>query len=136
MKFLRVRVIMILTFFILSGFLTGCNKLSSSDQAIKINTEYKAVFLDNGQAFFGQIEEMGPSFVVLKDIYYVQSQVLQEGDKKEVKNTLIKRGNEWHAPDLMYINRQHILVIEPVKPDSRVDQLIKAAKTQKPEGKS
>ncbi len=123
-------ILLLISLFIFSG----CNKLT--DQKVKINTDYKAIFLDNGQVFFGQLEEMGPSFVVLKDIFYVQNQIVQEGDKKEVRNILIKRGNEWHAPDLMYINKQHILVIEPVKPDSRVDQLIKAAKAQKPEGKS
>jgi hypothetical protein len=136
MKFFQIRVIVFLMVLVLSGVLCGCNKMSSPDQPVKINTEYKAIFLNNGQAFFGQVEEIGSSFIVLKDIYYVQSQVIQEGDKKDVKNTLIKRGNEWHSPDLMYINRQHVLVIEPVKPDSRVDQLIKASKTQKPESKS
>jgi len=108
----------------------GCSK---SEQQIKIDTEYKAVFLDNGQVFFGKIEEVGPTYVMLKDVFYVQSQVIQqEKDKKEVKSILIKRGNEWHGPDLMYVTTRHIVVIEPVSPNSRVAQLIKEAKAQKP----
>jgi hypothetical protein len=107
----------------------GCSK---SDQKIKIDTEYKAVFLDNGQVFFGKLEEQGPSYVLLSDVFYVQSQVIQqEKDKKEVRNILIKRGSEWHAPDLMYVTTRHIVVIEPVSPNSRVAQLIKEAKAQK-----
>jgi hypothetical protein len=109
---------------------SGCGK---SDQKIKIDTEYKAVFLDNGQVFFGRIEEVGPSYLMLKDVFYVQSQVIQqEKDKKEVRSILIKRGSEWHAPDLMYITTRHVVVIEPVGPNSRVAQLIKDAKAQKP----
>ena len=110
-------------------FVQGCRK---SEQQIKIYTEYKAIFLDNGQVFFGKLEEQGPSYFLLSDVFYVQSQVVQqEKDKKEVRNILIKRGNEWHGPDLMYINTRHIVVIEPVSPDSRVAQLIKEAKAQK-----
>jgi hypothetical protein len=128
-RFTQVRGIMVVMV-VLFVFI-GCSK-SGHDQQIKIDTEYKAVFLDNGQIFFGKIEEVGPSYVLLKDIFYVQSQVVQQDkDKREVRNILIKRGNEWHGPDLMYITKQHVVVIEPVAPNSRVAQLIKEAKAQK-----
>lgn len=129
----QLRLTRIVCFMIISVFLFlvfGCAK---SDQKIKIDTEYKAVFLDNGQVFFGKIEETGPSYLMLKDVFYVQSQVVQEDkDKREVKNILVKRGSEWHGPDLMYITTRHVVVIEPVSPNSRVAQLIKEAKAQKP----
>ena len=122
-----IHLILILT---LMFFVHGCGK---SDQKIKIDTEYKAVFLDNGQVFFGKIEEIGPSYLMLKDVFYVQSEVVQQDkDKKEVRNILVKRGSEWHGPDLMYITTRHVVVIEPVSPSSRVAQLIKEAKAQKP----
>ena len=133
MRNLQVRLKQIacfMTILVLLFVFSGCAK---SDQKIKIDTEYKAVFLDNGQIFFGRLEEVGPSYIMLKDIFYVQSQVIQqEKDKKEVRNILIKRGNEWHGPDLMYVTTRHIVVIEPVSPTSRVAQLIKEAKAQKP----
>ena len=106
----------------------GCGK---SGQKINIDTEYKAVFIDNGQVYFGRIEEAGPFYLVLKDVFYVQSQVIErEKDKKEVTNILIKRGNEWHGPNRMYVNSNHIIFIEPVLPSSRVGELIKEAKTK------
>jgi len=133
MRNLQVRLKQIacfMTILVLLFLVFGCAK---SDQKIKIDTEYKAIFLDNGQVFFGRLEEVGPSYIMLKDIFYVQSQVIQqEKDKKEVRNILIKRGNEWHGPDLMYVTTRHIVVIEPVSPTSRVAQLIKEAKAQKP----
>ena len=39
-----------LTILILLLFVYGCSK---SDQKIRIDTEYKTVFLDNGQVFLG-----------------------------------------------------------------------------------
>jgi hypothetical protein len=92
-------------------------------------TEYQAVFMDNGQVFFGKIENAGGNTPLLRDVYYIGRQTSPDG--KEVKNILIKRGNEWHAPDYMYINRQHIVIIEPVSASSRVAALIKDAREQK-----
>ena len=123
------RIACFMTILVLLFLVFGCAK---SDQKIKIDTEYKAIFLDNGQVFFGRLEEVGPSYIMLKDIFYVQSQVIQqEKDKKEVRNILIKRGNEWHGPDLMYVTTRHIVVIEPVSPTSRVAQLIKEGSAKK-----
>lgn len=94
------------------------------------SSEYQAVFLDNGQVFFGKVENAGSPYVRIVDAFYVQRQ--QSPDGKEVRNVLIKRGSEWHGPDMMYINNQHIVAIEPVNPNSRVAQLMKEAKTQAP----
>ena len=93
-------------------------------------TEYQAVYLDNGQVFFGKISETAGPFPILRDAFFVQSQVDRE--KKETKNLLIRRGAEGHGPDFMRLNAQHIVVIEPVAPDSRVAQLIREAKAPRP----
>jgi hypothetical protein len=98
-------------------------------EKISLSTEYQAVFLDNGQAFFGKLENADSEYPLLKDVFYIQR--LVNKDTNEVKNTLIKRGSEWHAPDQMYINAKHIVLIEPVNPKSKVAELITEAKTQK-----
>src|SRR5208337_1886790 len=49
------------------------------------------------------------------------------------RNILVKRGNEWHGPEYMYVNASHIVVMEPVSPTSRMAQLIKEAKTAQPQ---
>ena len=97
----------------------------------KFTVEYQAVFVDNGQVFFGKMERAGSPYPLLRDVYYIGRQASPDG--KEVKNILIKRGNEWHAPDYMYINASHIVLIEPVSANSRVAQLIKEAKNQQPQ---
>jgi hypothetical protein len=101
--------------------LAGCG---GSD--LKFPTEYQAVFLDNGQVFFGKVSDPGSPYLTLREVYYVQT--LVEKDQKKTANVLVKRGSEWHNPDFMRINGKHVVVIEPVGPDSRVAQLIKEAK--------
>jgi hypothetical protein len=112
----------ILVFPILVTPLQGCDRFKSPE----IKSEYQAVLLDNGQAFIGRLEGAGRPYPVLHEVYYVQSKADQ--DTKQVSNVLIKRGKEWHGPDAMYINAQHIVFIEPVVPDSRVAQLISEMK--------
>lgn len=122
--FKKVRIFLFI--FIALTYVSGC----SEKPKIQLATEYQAVFLDNNQAFFGKMENPSSEYVLLKDIFYIQQQVNQE--TKEVKNILIKRGSEWHGPDRMYINKGHIVIIEPVSPDSQVAKLIKEAEEKKP----
>lgn len=107
------------------GLLSGCGDID-----LKFPTEYQAVFLDNGQVFFGKLDDAWSPFLMLRDVFFVQQKA--DSEKKEVKNLLVKRGGEWHTPDFMRINIQHVVLIEPVSPDSRVAQLIKEAKAVKP----
>ncbi len=107
-----------------------CGGCGFSDKKPKFDSEYQAVFLSNGQVFFGKIENAGGTYPLLKDVYYVQTKV--DGETRQPTSILIKRGSEWHGPDLMYINSRQIVVIEPVAANSRVAQLIAEAKTQKP----
>lgn len=94
----------------------------TSAPATKFSTEYQAVLLTGGQAFYGRLEGFGTQHPVLTEIYYVQSQV--NPDTKAVSNILIQRGKEWHAPDRMYLNPDHIILVEPVGTSSQVAKLI------------
>lgn len=88
----------------------------------ELSTPYHAVALANSQVFFGRVEGLGNDYVVLRDVFYIQGRINSE--TKQQVNILVKRGGEWHAPDRMILNRQHVLLIEPVKADSQVDKLI------------
>jgi hypothetical protein len=105
-------------------FIFGCDK----PQSLNFTTDYQVVVLDNGNAYFGKLSIPGKSFMLLKDVYYIQTQINQE--TKAQTNTLIKRGKELHAPESMYINTRHIIMIEPVSPDSQVAKLIKEEKAK------
>jgi hypothetical protein len=101
---------------------------SRGASTVKFDTTYQAVLLDNNQVYYGKVQGLGTPFPVLTDVYYVQQQVNQQ--TKEVKNVLIRRGTEWHSPDRMVINARHIILVEPVSPNSKVAQLIADSKTQ------
>ena len=129
------RLSYILTILTLISTAWGCSSgapsfaTTGSDAAPKAGSEYQAVFLDNGQAYFGKLEKADSKYTLLKDVYYIQSQ--QDPATREVNIVLTKRGSELHGPDMMYINHSHILIIESVTPGSKVGQLIKEAQAKK-----
>lgn len=86
-------------------------------------TEYHVVVLANGQAFFGRISNLGSDYPTLENVFYIQPHLVNP-ETKQVANVLVKRGQEWHAPDRMILNRQTVMFIEPVKADSQVAKLI------------
>lgn len=91
-------------------------------QGPELPTPYQAVALMNGQMFYGRMEQTGGDYVTLRDVFYIQGR--QNPETKAVTSVLIKRGGEAHSPGHMLINRQHVLLIEPVKTDSQIAKLI------------
>ncbi|NGZ88588.1 hypothetical protein [Duganella aceris] len=91
-------------------------------KAPRLDTPYQAVALMNGQMFFGKMEEGGSDYVTLRDVFYIQGR--QNPETRAVTSVLVKRGGEAHNPDRMQINRQQVLLIEPVKTDSQIAKLI------------
>lgn len=100
-------------------------------------SKYQAVFLSNGQVYFGDLTNPEKGYAHMENIYYLQvTPVLQTqgtgepgaqaANQQQQQLSLVKLGNELHGPvDEMYINRDHILFIEDLKEDGRVVQAIK-----------
>lgn len=123
----RVNLVMVLAVCAIAALLGIIAAILASHRsgAPALTTPYQAVLLSNGSAYFGRLEGLGSDFPVLRDVFYVQSQ--QNPETKQVTNTLVKRGKEWHSPDRMILNRSMIVLVEPVDPSSRVAQLIAQA---------
>jgi hypothetical protein len=97
------------------------------------NRAYQAVFLSNGQVYFGKLYKERSQYPVLRDIFYLQitqaPQPIRPGEVPPQAINVVKLGSELHNPtDEMRINRDHILFIEDLKPDSRVVQAIEQFK--------
>jgi hypothetical protein len=107
----------------------GCDKQGGTKENLTFTTEYQCVLMNSGQIFFGKMEKAGSAYPVLKNVYYVHQQM--DPETKQMKQALIKRSMEVHAPDRMYINTNSIAFIEPVSPNSKVAMLIKQAESQK-----
>ena len=103
----------------------------TADSAIKPK-QFQAVFLTNGQVYFGKVAKVDSSYVKLSNIYYLQvQQQVQPEDKSKTSNeqpqvSLAKLGGELHGPeDVMYISRSQVLFWENLKDDGKVAKAIK-----------
>jgi hypothetical protein len=100
---------------------------------------YQAVFLTNGQVYFGKMTNSNGDYPMLTDIYYLQvvqqpplqgtPQAGQAAAAPQQQISLVKLGNELHGPvDEMHISKGQILFYEDMKTDSQVVKAIQAYK--------
>ena len=112
----------------------GQNKTSIGETLFNTNKSsgWQAVFLTNGQVYFGKLAKSSGQFVTLRTIYYLQlptsptpgtEALVTPNTQSQI--SLVKFGNELHGPtDEMRINRDHILFIEEMKSDAKVVRAI------------
>jgi hypothetical protein len=113
-----------------SWWLFGRN--TAFNENTNINTdEYQAVFLTNGQVYFGKLADLNNKYVTIHDVYYLQVQQnssLQGASNSASPNSqvsLVKLGNELHGPqDKMYVANGQMLFWENLKNSSKVVQAI------------
>ncbi len=111
-------------------------KKSSNAPVVSKVSDYQAVFLTNGQVYFGKLSDADKDYIKLADIYYLQ--VVQpplQGQQQPGQATpqqqisLVKLGQELHGPsDEMHINRTQVLFYEDLKTDGKVVQAIQQYK--------
>jgi hypothetical protein len=94
---------------------------------------YQAVFMNNGQVYFGHLSRQNHQYPVLRDVFYLQvtqpPQPIRTGEATPTNINLVKLGGELHGPtDEMRINRDAVLFIEDLKPDSGVVSAINQLK--------
>ena len=84
-----------------------------------------AVLFQDGQAYFGHLDDSGESgTLVLRDVYYFRD---AQGGRTGLPVGLVVRGEEAHEPaDGMRINRDRVLALERVRPESAVAKAIDA----------
>lgn len=85
---------------------------------------YQAVFLANGQTYFGRyLDRLGP-YVKVENAFYIATQpTAEEGQTPESR--LIRRGSELHQPlPYVLIPKTAILFVEDLRADSQVAQFM------------
>ncbi len=89
----------------------------------ELKDKWQAVFLDDGQVYFGRLENYNRSYVSLKNVYYLK--VASDLQTSSSNLNLIRLGGEAHGPEgEMFINKQKISFIENLKNDSTVVRAI------------
>lgn len=92
----------------------------------------QAVFLTNGQVYFGDIAAIDPMSLTLTNVFYLQEQQELQASEEAAPSegaptfSLAKLGKtELHGPeDVMVINFEHVLFWENLKSDSQVVKAI------------
>ncbi|RJQ14831.1 hypothetical protein C4553_00015 [Candidatus Parcubacteria bacterium] len=89
----------------------------------------QAVFLTNGQVYFGTMQVVNRNYIKLASVYYLQVQQPVELQSQEITNqpniNIVKLGGEIHGPeDAMFIPQDRILFWENLREDSNIVKLI------------
>ncbi len=100
-------------------------------------SKLQAVFLNTGQVYFGNVKKMNDKYVVLTNIYYLQT---SNGSSSTTSNantnvSLVKLGCELHEPyDQMVINRSQVTFWENLQDGGQVAKAVKTFEQQNPNG--
>jgi len=102
-------------------------------------SKYQAVFLNNGQVYFGNIESLNNSYVRMTNIFYLTQGSNSSSSSSSSSNgnySLVKLGcQQIHDPlDEMVINRSQVTFWENLNPSGKVVSSIKQFNQQNPNG--
>ena len=126
-KFMRAEVFTVLlgVALLLVAVALYAGLANPGSESKEINSkEYQAVFLSNGQVYFGKITDLNNKYLVLKSVFYIENNT-SSSDATQTQNsnyTLRKLGTtELHAPqDKMVVNRDTVTFWENLKDSSQV----------------
>ena len=100
--------------------------------------QLQAVFLNTGQVYFGNVKSLNSKYVVLSNIYYLQTSSTGTQSTTAQANTnvsLVKLGCELHEPfDQMVINRDQVTFWENLQDGGQVAKAVKTFEQQNPNG--
>ncbi len=99
-------------------------------QLLKYRDSYQAVFLNNGQVYFGNITEVTNKYIILKDPYSIklqQTQADEEGSTTQSEVKLLSIEDEFYKPaGYMLIEKSGILFIEELQDSSQIIGIIES----------
>ena len=104
----------------------GCSSGSKSEgYPVVFWTPYQLVLLSNNAVYFGKLEGWGTTTPVLSDVFYISTTT--DPVTRQPQSKLMRRRQEAHAPDKMYLNPGQVVFVEPITPGSTVAKLIDEA---------
>ena len=100
------------------------------------SSRYQAVFLSNGQIYFGKLSSFNEESFKITSVYYPQAQTTGEDAAADVQSeqsniSLFRITDGVHGPDdEMIVMKNQILYYENLQANSKVTQLIEQNKAQ------
>ena len=120
-------------------FVATGNNIKSEDKYVYTN-KLQAVFLNTGQVYFGNITELNTRYVVLTNIYYLQTSNSSGTSATTTSSantsvSLVKLGCELHQPyDQMVINRTQVTFWENLEDTGQVAKAVATFQKENPNG--
>lgn len=110
--------------------------LSSFQSSVASRSKLQAIFLSNGQVYFGHLAPHGMNTYVLRNAYYLRSTRIpvsgaEEGKEPQfqTQNELVKTTRDVHGPENdMFIPREQILFWQNLRSDSDVVRTITSSR--------
>ena len=119
---------LILTLLLVSIVLLVSFTKPTSESGYVNTSKLQAIFLNTGQVYFGNVQTINPAYLVLTNIFYLQSNSSSSTSTTTSSNSnisLVKLGCELHAPyDQMVINMTSVTFWENLKPTGQVAQAV------------
>lgn len=102
------------------------------------SSKLQAVFLNTGQVYFGNIQAMNKDYLVLTNVYYLQSSSNSGSSSSNSSNqniSLVKLGCELHMPyDRMVVNTAQVTFWENLQTGGQVAKAVATFQQQNPNG--
>lgn len=139
-KWLRIAfVILFASVAVMALSLSGLFYASKNPEANLVNSkEEQAVFLTNGQVYFGHITTLNAEYMEVQGIFYLNSTSSSTTSTTTTQPTdlsLVKLGCELHGPeDQMIINGSQVSFWENLKSSGKVSQAITQWNKENPNG--
>jgi len=116
------------------------NKPINEQKYVKTSA-YQAVFLNNGQVYFGKVNSLNTRYIDMKDVFYLTQASAATSATAATTNsdyTLVKLGcQQIHYPtDQMLINRDQVTFWENLNDSGKVVKSINEFKKQNPNGEN
>lgn len=137
---IKKSVFIVVALFVLALIDAQYGVFSALHSKAQAKGKWQAVFLTNGQVYFGHLSPFGMKYLKLDDVYYIRTaQVpvmpapLPEGSatstpqqpQYETRNELVQITEDAHGPEgTLYFPKQQILFWQTLRNDSDVVRLI------------
>ena len=122
---------------LIAGILSMISTQNGGEKKYVDSTKLQAVFLNTGQVYFGNIKKLNNKYIVLTNIYYLQTANNNSGTASTASPnvTLVKLGCELHEPyDQMLINRDQVTFWENLQDNGQVAKAVSTFVKQNPNG--
>lgn len=97
-------------------------------QTLRFKNSYQAVFLNNGQLYFGKITEITNAYIIMDRPHFLQlaqEPIDQEEQEVQPEMKLISIKDEFHKPkDFILIEKSSVIFIEELRSVSQIADAI------------